>query len=72
MIYLYRPKQPGDNLCMHVPISDIEPDPYVLLSIGDTGCLALLAGRERTGAVVRYQIFVRCFVYSCYAALSAT
>jgi hypothetical protein len=46
MCDLYRPKQPGDILRLHVPIGDIEPDTYVLLSIGDTCCLALLGENE--------------------------
>jgi hypothetical protein len=46
MINLYHPKQPGDILRLHVLIGDIEPDTYVLLSIGDTCCLALLGENE--------------------------
>ncbi len=39
---LYRPRQPGDILRLHVPVGDVEPDKYVLLSIGDSCCLAVL------------------------------
>jgi hypothetical protein len=46
MINLYRPKQPGDILRLQVLIGDVEPDTYVLLSVGDTCCLALLGENE--------------------------
>ena len=48
MINLCQPRQPGDILRLHGPIGDIEPDTYVLLSLGDTCCLAFL-GRTRQG-----------------------
>jgi hypothetical protein len=47
MCDLYRPNQPGDILRLHVPIGDIEPDMYVLLSIDDTCCLVLLGENEQ-------------------------
>lgn len=46
MINLCQPRQPGDILRLHGPIGDIEPDTYVLLSLGDTCCLALLGENE--------------------------
>ena len=39
---LYRVRQPGDILRLHVPIGDVELDTYVLLSIADRCCLAVL------------------------------
>ena len=44
---LYRVRQPGDILRLHVVISDVEPDTYVLLSIGERCCLAVLGENQR-------------------------
>lgn len=44
---LYRVRQPGDILRLHVPIGDVEPDNYVLLSIGERCCLAVLGENWR-------------------------
>lgn len=45
---LYRTKQPGDILRLHVALSDVEPDTYVLLSIGEP-CWLCVLGENKAG-----------------------
>lgn len=45
---LYRTKHSGDILRLHVAIGDVEPDTYVLLSVGDT-CWLCVLGENKAG-----------------------